>query len=180
MLDRDGTLIEERHYLSDPCEVELITGVADSLRELTEMGLGLVVITNQSGIGRGFFDERQVALVHQRMCELLEAEGVRLSGIYFCPHAPEDSCTCRKPAAALVERAVQDLGFDPQDSFVIGDKVCDIELGQQVGATTFLVRTGYGAQVAVDSTVIPDYVVGGVWEVVPIVSELIRHNLLST
>jgi D-glycero-D-manno-heptose 1,7-bisphosphate phosphatase len=86
VLDRDGTIIVERHYLSDASQVELIPGVAGGLRHLREMGLGLIVITNQSGIGRGFFDQARLDLIHQRLRELLQAEGVNLDDIYSCPH----------------------------------------------------------------------------------------------
>lgn len=159
VLDRDGTIIVERHYLSDPEQVELIPGTGQGLRQLREMGLGLVVITNQSGIGRGYFDEERLTLIHQRMIELLEAEGVSLDGIYFCPHRPEEECTCRKPQPGLLHLAAEKIGFDPQSCFVIGDKASDIELGKQVEATTFLLRTGYGNQVASEMTVQPDYIV---------------------
>ena len=173
VLDRDGTTIVERHYLSDPLQVELIPGAASGLRQLSEMGLGLAVITNQSAVGRGFFDQARLALIHQRLRELLDAEGVQLDGIYVCPHRPEDACRCRKPETGLLELAAQELGFDPQASFLIGDKAIDIELGQRVGATTFLVRTGYGAQVAAENTVIPDYVVDDVWDAAQVIKRLL-------
>lgn len=176
LLDRDGTIIVERHYLSDPCQVELIPGVAHGLRQLSEMGLGLVVITNQSAIGRGLFSRERLHSIHRRLRELLEAEGVYLNGIYSCPHIPEDNCCCRKPQPGLVELAAQELGFDPQASFVIGDKACDIELGQQVGATTFLVRTGYGAQVAADGLVTPDYVVDNLQDAAQVIQSLLSTD----
>ena len=157
VLDRDGTLIEEREYLSDPDRVRLLAGVAPALRELRQMGYGLVVITNQSGIGRGFFDRAQLQRVHQRLGELLQAEGVYLDALYVCPHAPEDGCACRKPKLGLLQKAAEDLGFDMASSIVIGDKTSDIEMGGMAGAVTFLVRTGYGAQVAGEVTA--DYVV---------------------
>jgi D-glycero-D-manno-heptose 1,7-bisphosphate phosphatase len=157
VLDRDGTLIEEREYLSDPDRVRLLAGVAPALRELRQMGYGLVVITNQSGIGRGFFDRAQLQRVHQRLGELLQAEGVYLDALYVCPHAPEDGCACRKPKLGLLQKAAEDLGFDMASSIVIGDKASDIEMGGLAGAVTFLVRTGYGAQVAGEVTA--EYVV---------------------
>ena len=163
LLDRDGTLIVERHYLSDPRQVELLANAANGLRHMQEIGLGLVVITNQSGIGRGFFDEAQLHLIHQRMNELLEAEGIALDALYFCPHLPEDNCSCRKPRTGLIELASRELGFDPKDCFVIGDKACDVELGQRVGATTFLVCTGYGTQEITNEIISPDYVVDDLW-----------------
>jgi D-glycero-D-manno-heptose 1,7-bisphosphate phosphatase len=159
VLDRDGTIIVERHYLSDPAQVELLPGAVSGLRQLRRMGFGLIVITNQSGIGRGFFNEERLGLIHLRMIELLEAENVSLDGIYFCPHLPEDNCSCRKPQPGLLYLAAKERGFDPQSCFVIGDKACDIELGKLVGATTLLVRTGYGNQMMTESTLQPDYIV---------------------
>ncbi|MBI4354278.1 MAG: D-glycero-beta-D-manno-heptose 1,7-bisphosphate 7-phosphatase [Candidatus Omnitrophica bacterium] len=158
MLDRDGTILVEKHYLSDPNQVELVEGAAEGLRRLQAMGLGLVVITNQSAIGRGMFDVARLEAVHQRMRELLQAEGVRLDGVYVCPHRPQEACACRKPKAGLLKRAARELRFELQDCFVIGDKACDIDLGRAVGATTVLVRTGYGARAAGDPSLTPDVV----------------------
>jgi D-glycero-D-manno-heptose 1,7-bisphosphate phosphatase len=157
VLDRDGTIIEEREYLSDPAQVRLIPGVGTTLRELREIGFGLVVITNQSAVGRGFFDEARLAQVHQRLKDLLSREGVQLDGLYVCPHKPDDDCDCRKPKLGLLQKASKDLGFRLEDSIVIGDKACDIEMGHAAGALTFLVRTGYGAQF--ENEVAADFVV---------------------
>jgi D-glycero-D-manno-heptose 1,7-bisphosphate phosphatase len=159
VLDRDGTIIEEREYLSQPEQVTLITGAGAALRELQQMGFGLVVITNQSGVGRGIFDQADLERVHERLRELLEREGVQLDGLYVCPHNPDDDCDCRKPKLGLLQKAAKDLGFTLESSIVIGDKAGDIEMGHRAGALTFLVRTGYGAQVAADSIVAPDYAV---------------------
>jgi len=179
LLDRDGTLIVERHYLSEPHQVELISGAAKGLRKLNRMGLGLAVITNQSGIGRGFFDKARLDLIHRRLCELLQAEGVHLNGLYFCPHRPEDACSCHKPRPGLVELAAKELGFDPKTSFLIGDKPCDLELGRRVGATTFLVRTGYGARTAAEVEVPPDYVVEDVWEAARVIGHLLAPEQIG-
>jgi D-glycero-D-manno-heptose 1,7-bisphosphate phosphatase len=177
VLDRDGTIIFERHYLSDPGQVELIPGVADGLRLLLDGGLSLVLITNQSGIGRGLFNEATLDLIHRRLIDLLGAEGVCLSGIYYCPHTPVDDCRCRKPRIGMIERAASELGFDPECSFVIGDKSCDIELGRRVGATTLLVRTGYGSQVeagivAATDDIAPDYIVADLREASTVIGQL--------
>ena len=159
LLDRDGTIIIEREYLSDPQQVELVPGASEALRRLRQIGLGLAVITNQSGVGRGYFDAGGIALVHERMRALFAAEGAHLDGIYVCPHTPEDGCSCRKPNPGLAEMAAKDLGFDLGAVFVIGDKRSDIEMGQRLGATTILVRTGYGAEVAGSRTVSPNFIV---------------------
>jgi D-glycero-D-manno-heptose 1,7-bisphosphate phosphatase len=159
VLDRDGTIIVEREYLSDPRGVELLPGAVAGLRHLRSLGLRLVVVTNQSGVGRGYFDEAQLERINARMLDLLATEGVHLDGLYYCPHMPEDRCTCRKPQPGLLLRAAEDFEFDPPTSFVVGDKVADIELGRRVGATTLLVRTGYGVQVESDRSVSADHVV---------------------
>ena len=179
ILDRDGTVIVERHYLADPDQVALIPGVAGALRQLRQMGLRLVILTNQSGIGRGLFDANQVEAVHQRMCALLAAEGVQLDGIFYCPHTPQDGCACRKPAPGLVEHAAQQLGFDPQASIVIGDKPCDMELGRRVGATTVLVRTGYGAEHESAYGKFADYLADDVGAAVPIIEWLLARGHAS-
>lgn len=150
LLDRDGTLIVERHYLSDPEAVELLPGAAAGLREMRRLGFRLVVVTNQSGLSRGYFDAEGLTAIHARLEDLLAAQGVTLDGIYVCPHLPEQGCACRKPAPGLVLRAATDLGFDPTASIVVGDKPCDVDLGEAVGARPFLVRTGYGDQIAAD------------------------------
>jgi D-glycero-D-manno-heptose 1,7-bisphosphate phosphatase len=145
LLDRDGTLIVERNYLARIEDVELLPAAAQGLRLLNQLGLGLAVLTNQSGIGRGYFDRATVDAIHSRLTAMLAHEGVALAGIYVCPHTPDDGCACRKPQRGLAQRAEAELHFDPSASFVLGDKACDIELGRRLGATTFLVRTGYGA-----------------------------------
>lgn len=148
VMDRDGTLIKECHYLSDPERVELLPGAAAALRRLRRLGFGFVVITNQSAIGRGLFDLARLEAIHARLTALLAAEGVALDGLYVCPHTPADGCGCRKPEPGLLRQAGRELGFDPQECLVIGDKRCDVNMGRRVGATTFLVRTGYGVQEA--------------------------------
>ena len=139
---------------------------------MTAMGLGLVVVTNQSGIGRGIFDRVRLDLIHLRMSRFLEREEVHLDGIYFCPHTPEDGCACRKPNTGLVAKAAEELGFDPREGFMIGDNACDIQLGRRVGATTLLVRTGYGERMAANPEIKPDYVVANLWEAAGVIRRI--------
>lgn len=159
ILDRDGTIITERNYLSDHNQVELIPNAAIGLKKLRDKKLGLLVITNQAGVGRGYFTLHDLKLIHKRMADLLAGEGVILDGIYFCPHVPEDNCNCRKPKLGLIEKAAKEHNFDPKLSFVIGDKALDVEMGQRMEAITFLVRTGYGIKVEKQNFVKPDYTV---------------------
>jgi histidinol-phosphate phosphatase family protein len=146
--DRDGTLIEERNYLSDPEQVVLLPGAAEAVRRAREAGFLAVVLTNQSGVGRGYFRMEDVEAVHRRMEELLAAEGAHLDAIYVCPHAPEEDCLCRKPRTGLVELAARELGIDLPRSWMIGDKAADIEMARNAGMRGALVMTGYGAEAA--------------------------------
>jgi D-glycero-D-manno-heptose 1,7-bisphosphate phosphatase len=173
LLDRDGTIIVERNYLADPDGVELLPGAARGLREIQHLGLGLAVITNQSAIGRGFIDETRLEQIHERVRRLLEQEKVFLDGIFFCPHLPEDDCDCRKPGTALLSIAEKELGFDARDCFVIGDKDCDIAMGQRAGATTFLVRTGYGEKTEMDTMNQPDFVVDNLEKAAEMIKDLL-------
>lgn len=168
LLDRDGTIIVKKNYLSDPDGVRLIPGVLKTLKKLKGMGLGLVVITNQSGIGRRYFDIATLENIHLRMAELLVKDGIILDDIYFCPHTPKDNCSCRKPKAGLVEKARKKHNFDPKLCFMIGDNKGDIELGKNIGAITILVRTGYGGQIEKEG-ISPDYVVDNLKDVLPII-----------
>jgi D-glycero-D-manno-heptose 1,7-bisphosphate phosphatase len=144
LVDRDGTLNLEKNYLSDPDQLELISGAGAALKRLQEAGWGICVVSNQSGVARGHFDMKQLAKVHRRLEEMLTRFDVQLDGIYLCPHSPDDRCNCRKPLPGMVHQAVADHGFDPRQAWVIGDKEVDVGLGHALGAKSILVRTGYG------------------------------------
>ena len=137
-LDRDGTLIEDRHFLGDPDGVELLPNAVEGLRRLRDLGAALVVVTNQSGVGRGYFDEDAVEAVNARIAQLLAAEGVELAGVYVCPHGPDDGCACRKPAPGLLLRAGEELGLDLGASYLVGDAERDAEAARRAGATAIL------------------------------------------
>ena len=146
-LDRDGTIVVERNYLADPARVELVPGAAAALRALAEAGDALVVVTNQSGIARGLYGEGEFSAVQRRIEELLAREGIRLDGVYHCPHHPDYTgpCECRKPAVGLYLRAARELGLDLSRSVCIGDRLKDVLPARQLGcAAAILVRTGYG------------------------------------
>lgn len=175
LLDRDGTLIVEKHYLADPDQVELIEGAAEGLRRLAARGLGLVIVTNQSGIGRGYFDAAKLAEIHERLLRELRAEGVVLDGIFLCPHHPDERCGCRKPATGLALQAAAELGFDPTRAFVVGDMASDVALGGALGATTLLVRTGHGAETLARGEARPDHVVADLREAAQRIESLLTE-----
>ena len=143
-LDRDGTLVVERGYLSDPADLELLPGVPGALTALHGAGYTLVVISNQSGVGRGLFPLSRVYDAMARLRRLLREHHVELDAIYFCPHRPEAGCDCRKPGPGLLERAADDLVLDLGRSFMVGDKLIDAEVGRRAGGQGVLLRTGYG------------------------------------
>jgi len=147
-LDRDGTIIEDRNYLSDPDLAVLNRGAAEGLRRMITMGFALVVITNQSGVARGYFSRDAVDRVNRRIADLLAEEGIEILGWYVCPHGPEDGCRCRKPMPGLIESAVVEHDLDLTASFVVGDKPADVELACAVNARGILVTTGHGSEYA--------------------------------
>lgn len=174
LLDRDGTIIVERNYLSRPEDVVLLPGAAEGLRAMRALGLGLVLVTNQSGIGRGYFDEARLAEIHDRMNALLRHERVVLEGIYYCPHTPDLGCSCRKPEPGLALRAAANHGFNLSESFAIGDKRCDVDLGRNVGATSILVKTGYGEAEAAHPGLHVDHICSNLSEAAAIIWEHMR------
>lgn len=172
LIDRDGTINVEKHYLSDPDQLELYPGAAWAIRRLNALGLGVAVVTNQSGVARGYFDLARLDEIHTRLYALLEAEGAMVDGLYICPHGPEDDCTCRKPLPGMVEQAVAEHGFDPKQSFMIGDKEVDVEMGHAVGAVSLLVRTGHGAKHVAGTKA--DYVVDDLAAAVRVIESLVK------
>ncbi len=162
LADRDGTLIVEKNYLHDPAEVELIDGVAEALTNARSRGWGIVCVSNQAGVGRGYFDESAVISVNAKVEAELNALGASIDKYYFCPHHPETPSTHRKPAPGMALDAARDFGFDLSLSIVIGDKPCDIELGKAVGAKTVLVRTGYGAKHESLKDCAPDFIIDSI------------------
>jgi D-glycero-D-manno-heptose 1,7-bisphosphate phosphatase len=144
-LDRDGTIIEDKNYLSDPDQIVFLDGAIPGLRAMARHKIPLVVISNQSGIGRGYFSLDAAEAVRARLEHLLAQEGIEMAGWYMCPHAPDARCSCRKPLPGMIIAAARDLDLAPARSVVIGDKRCDIDLAGEVGARGILVTTGQGA-----------------------------------
>jgi D-glycero-D-manno-heptose 1,7-bisphosphate phosphatase len=150
-LDRDGTINREVEYLSSPDELELLPGSAQAIRLANELGFKVIIVTNQSGVARGFFTEETLQLIHDRLLAMLAAENARIDAIYYCPHHPElgvgkykTDCSCRKPKTEMADKAVAQFNLDPRESYVIGDRMADVELARNIGAHPILVKTGYG------------------------------------
>lgn len=153
-LDRDGTLNEEVHYLHRKKDLKLYDGVAEALRMLKGHGYKLVVVTNQAGVARGYYSEADVKALHRYMNELLEPQGAGIDAFFYCPHHPEHGigiykkeCRCRKPGTGMFEMAEQKFPVDKSGSWMVGDKLIDVEAGRNYGIRTVLVGTGYGAGV---------------------------------
>ncbi len=151
-LDRDGTLIEEVGYLDRLDRMRLFPWSIDAVRLLNRAGFAVVVVSNQAGVARGFFEEAFVEQVRRDIDARVAAAGGRIDGWYYCPHHPDATlpqyrrqCECRKPRPGMIQQAVRDLGIDPSRSYVIGDRWLDMQLAHNVGAAGILVRTGYGA-----------------------------------
>lgn len=152
-LDRDGTINVEVQYLSQVEDFQFIPGVPWALKRLKEAGYLLVVVTNQSGIGRGYYDEAALDSIHSHMHADLATFGAAIDACYFCPHHPEhgtgdyrQECGCRKPLPGMLQQAAQDLDIDLAASFMVGDKLADVEAGLAAGCTSLLVLTGYGSE----------------------------------
>lgn len=141
-LDRDGTLNHDPGYITSPDQFELFSGVPEALASLKRAGARLIVVTNQSGVARGYLSRDDLDAVHRKLKRLLDDAGAALDAIYFCPHHPDDGCECRKPNRGLIDQAVREWGMDLDRSYLIGDHVRDIELAKRIGARSILVTTG--------------------------------------
>ena len=158
-LDRDGTLIEEVGYLSHLDRIVLYPWSIESVKLLNRAGFKVVVVTNQAGVARGLFDEDFIDEAHRFLDQKFSDGGATIDRFYYCPHHPEASveayrseCDCRKPKAGMLWKAAQELQLELSHSFVIGDRLSDLRLGQAVGARSLLVRTGYGETTARELT----------------------------
>ena len=138
-LDRDNTLIRDPGYFHEPEKIEFFSGVIEGLRKLRAEGFLFIVVANQSGIGRGYFPESATIAVNQKIAELLKEQGIRIEKCYYCPHAPEAGCECRKPKPALILQAAKEFEVNLKDSFFIGDTPRDMGAGRAAGTTTVLV-----------------------------------------
>ena len=143
-LDRDGTIAEEVGYLNHVSRFRMFPFAAQAILQLNRAKLPVIVITNQSGVTRGYFPESLIGDVHELMTTQLAKDGAHTHALYYCPHKGDDACACRKPKPGMLEHAAREHGLDLRRSFVVGDRYGDIELAHRVGARAILVRTGYG------------------------------------
>ena len=158
-LDRDGTINYEVTYLATVDQLELINGAGQGIHDLNRAGLKTVVITNQSAIARGFLTEETLHNIHDNLHDQLRLHDATLDAIYYCPHHPtagtppyRRKCSCRKPNPGMLQQAAEELNIDLTRSYVVGDKVSDLEVGMRAGCKSILVRTGYGSEVEEDLT----------------------------
>jgi len=173
-LDRDGVIIKEKGFVFEPDDVVLVDAAAEAIIRMSSMGLKIVVLTNQSGIGRGLFNEESYKKVLRRMVQLLEKSGARLDGVYHCPHAPWEGCDCRKPKPGLALKAAKDLGISLSRSFVVGDKRSDMELARAIGSKGILVRTGYGLRTEMEGNPVWDAVANSIVGAVEVIQKWVE------
>ncbi len=138
-LDRDGTIIKDKEYLKSTDEIELLQGVLDALRMLQNLGFKLIIISNQSGIGRGFITKEQVEKTNKYLFDLLLCNGIAITEMYYCPHSPKDNCNCRKPCPKMVYEAINKYQINKEESYFIGDKLTDALTGVNAGMKAILI-----------------------------------------
>lgn len=178
LLDRDGTINDEIGHRSSTDELRLIPGSADAIRRLANHGLGVVVVTNQANVGRGLLSPAELERIHARLQAMLRAARTDVDSILHCLDAPEDGCDCRKPAPGMALDAATRFRSDPADGFVVGDHAGDAGMGRAVGATTFLVLTGHGAQARerVERDGLADHIVPDLATAVDIITALVEQE----
>jgi D-glycero-D-manno-heptose 1,7-bisphosphate phosphatase len=180
LVDRDGTIdrCARGEYILEPERIELLPNAGPGLRAMQDAGLRLAVVTNQAAVGRGWIDHAKLDAIHERMLALLEEHGVRsIERVLVCAHRPEDGCGCRKPRTGLALRAADELGFDPEMAFVVGDRASDVAMGHEIGAATVLVRSGQAD--GDDFPQPPDHVTDDLLGAAAIIAALVRREEAS-
>jgi len=157
-LDRDGVLMEDGNYVGELERVVIIPGAFSALHRLQQAGFKLFVVTNQSGVGRGFFPREHVEIVHSHLNEQFAKHGVHIDRYYVCPHHPDDNCACRKPSPKSLRDAAKEFHLDLARCFMVGDRASDIKAGHNAGVKTVLVLTGVGEQTRLEGKVTPDHI----------------------
>jgi D-glycero-D-manno-heptose 1,7-bisphosphate phosphatase len=173
-LDRDGTIMEDSNYVGNVERVVLIPNAATALKRLQDAGYKLFIVTNQSGVGRGYFTRDAVEAIHTHLNDHFSRAGVRFDHYYVCPHHPEDNCDCRKPKPRFLFEAAREHGLDLASCFMVGDRASDIQTGVNAGTKTILVLTGAGRETLAKPEVRPDFVAGNINEAA---TWILNHNL---
>jgi histidinol-phosphate phosphatase family protein len=187
-LDRDGTINQEVNFLSTPEELELIPGSAEAIQRANQLGFKVFIVTNQSGIARGLLTTDQLEKIHTTLLRMLNAKNAHVDGVYYCPHHPESgdsplttTCDCRKPNTGLIERACKEFSIDRRRSFVIGDRMADVQLGNNAGMSSIIVLTGYGKEeleLSRQANAHIDYVAGDLSDAMQYVERVMRKEHL--
>ncbi len=174
-LDRDGTINEELNFISKPENLFLIPKSAEAISEMRKMGFKIFVITNQSGIARGYFELQDLENINKKLIELLYEKKTFVDKIYFCPHIDENNCECRKPKIGMLKKAEREFGIDLKKSFVIGDRFVDINAGQNANAISILVLTGYGDEtrkIANENNIQIEHIANDLYESLEIIKKI--------
>jgi D-glycero-D-manno-heptose 1,7-bisphosphate phosphatase len=171
--DRDGTVIEEADYLHEPERIRILPNALEGMKRFQDMGYRIVLITNQPGIGMGYYSKEDFYRVNRALLKSFSGKGILIDKIYFCPHGKSENCACRKPGQALIRRAEEELNLDLPRSIMIGDKTSDIETGKRAGMRTVLVRTGFGGGDG-EFDVQPDVNAGDLLEAARLILEMER------
>jgi D,D-heptose 1,7-bisphosphate phosphatase len=156
-VDRDGTINIDGPYLSDPDKFQMYPGVGEGVSILRKNGYKVIIITNQSGIGRGYFTEDDLSKIHEKMRKEFQRFHTDIDGIYYCPHHPDNNCDCRKPKTKLFEQAIRDHNIDVKKSYMLGDAIQDIEAGKKIGLKTILIPVSSTENIATKKQG-PDYI----------------------
>ena len=167
-LDRDGTICKHVPYLSRPEQFELLPGTVEGIRILNRLGLKVIVVTNQSGIARGYFTEKDLQMIHERMVYEISKGGARLDAIYYCPHSPDDGCECRKPKIGMLLRAAQEFNLDLRSCFMIGDREIDVKTGWNAGCVSILVLSP-----ETENGIKADYVASNLYEAAKLIERIL-------
>ena len=185
-LDRDGTINEEVDFLVSHEHLRLISESAEAVREARKLGFKVFIITNQSGIARGMLTEKQLSDIHRTLLSKLQAQGASIDAIYYCPHHPDfgsgsfrRDCECRKPKPGMAVQAAHDFDIDLQKSFFIGDKMIDVQTGNNAGGNSILVLTGYGKQeldLCRQNSVRVDYVAADLYDAIQYIKRTVRQE----
>ena len=170
-LDRDGVIVVEKNFQIDPAEIEFIPRSLDGLKKLDRDFL-LVVVSNQSGVARGYFTHEDVINFNMTLDRKLRQSGISISGWYFCPHGPDDNCSCRKPLPGLLLQAAEELNINLYKSWMLGDKSSDIAAGKAAGTKTILVKTGYGGREDSALEIEPDFVLADLFDSIEMINSL--------